>query len=176
MPAKPFPWRKLTPAQIEFLERLATAQGALPYGLLSYRDVVAFDELRRLGFVDMQPNGRSKLQTMLTDKGRALRDNGYRTTRVVLRITKPQIALLRYLDDGEPHETSIGRGSHELPGMMLDVCRRMHLRGWVERHGGPDGFRWARLAPAGREVLATIDAMDVAIEEMAVARARGRLH
>lgn len=178
MPHKPFPWRKLTPVQIDLLERLATAGGVLPYDKLQYSDLVAFDELRRLKLADMGvgTKSRGKLVAVLTEAGRALRDNGYRTTRIILRITEPQIALLRHLDDGRPYETSIGRGSHELPGMMLDVCRRMHLRGWVERHGGADGFRWVRLTPAGREVLAEIDAMDAAVGEMDVARARGRLH
>lgn len=176
MQRRPFPWRKLTPTQIDLLERLAAASQALPYDKLEYRDLVVFEELRKLGFTDMRPKGRSKLEAVLTDAGRELRDNGYRTTRVVLRITEPQIALLRFLDDGLAHEESSGRSFNELPGEMIDVCRRMHIRGWVERYESWSGAYWSRLTSAGREVLVTIAAIEVATKEMAAARARGRLH
>lgn len=178
MTRKPFPWRKLTPAHIDLLERLAAAGSTLPYDKLRHVDLVALDELRRLKLADMGvgTKSRGKLVAVLTDKGRALRENAYRTEQVVVRVTEPQIALLRHLDDGKPYEQSVGRESHKLEGMMLDVCRRMHLRGWVERHGGPEGFRWTRLSPAGREVLAAINALDEAVKEIAAVRAHGRLH
>lgn len=177
MTRKPFPWRKLTPTQIDLMERLATAGGTLPYDKLQYVDLVALDELRRLKLADMgvSTKSRGKLVAVLTDKGRELRDNAYRTEQVVVRVTEPQIALLRHLDDGRPYEESVGRKSHKLEGMMLDVCRRMHLRGWVERHGGPEGFHWTRLSPAGREVLAAINDMDEAVAQMDAARREGRL-
>ena len=178
MKRKPFPWRRLTPAQIDLMERIAAAGGALPYDKLQYVDLVALDELRRLKLADMDVGAKSrgKLVAVLTDKGRELRENAYRTEQVVVRITEPQIALLRHLDDGKPYEQSIGRGSHELPGMMLDVCRRMHLRGWVERHGGHDGLRRVRMTLAGREVLAAVDAMDEAVAQLAEAKRCGPLH
>ena len=175
MKRKPFPWRKLTPSQIALMERIAEADGALRYDKLEYRDLVVFEELRRLKLVDMRPKGRSKLEVVLTAKGSELRRDAYRTEQIVVRVTEPQIELLRHLDDCHSHEDSVGRTVHELPGMMLDVCRRMSLRGWVEWHGGWEGLRWARLTPAGREVLAAIEAMDEAVAQMAAAKRRGQL-
>jgi len=175
MKRKPFPWPKLTPSQIDLMERIAVAGGGLPYDKLEYRDLVAFEELRKLKLADMRPKGRSKLEIVLTAKGSQLRQDAYRTEQIIVRVTEPQIELLRHLDDSQPHEDSVERTIHELPGMMLDVCRRMSLRGWVEWHGGWDGLRWARLTPAGREVLAAIDAMDDAVAQMAVAKRRGPL-
>ena len=160
---RPFPWRKLTPAQIALLERLLSANGALEYGKLDYSELAAFEELRKLKLADMRIRGRSKLEAVATDQGRKARDNSYETDRIVVRVTDPQIELLRYLDDGFLYEDSVGRTGHDMPGHMRDVCRRMYLRGWVEWHGGWDGVRWARSTPAGREVLAAIDAFDDAI-------------
>lgn len=175
MKRKPFPWRKLTPSQIDLMERMAEAGGALPYDKLEYQHLVVFEELRKLKLADMRPKGRSKLEAVLTDKGRELRDDAYRTEQIVVRITEPQIELLRHLDDGFSYEDSVGRTVQQLPGSMFDVCRRMSLRGWVEWHGGWDGMRWARLTPAGREVLAAINAMDEAVAQMEEAKRRGRL-
>lgn len=175
MKRKPFPWRKFTPSQIALMECAAAAGGAVPYEKLEYRELVVFDELRKLKLMDMRPKGRSKLEAVLTAKGYQLRQDAYRTEQIVVRVTEPQIELLRHLDDGQTHEDSVGRTIHDLPGMMFDVCRRMCLRGWVEWHGGWDGLRWARLTPAGRDVLAAIDAMDEAVAQMAVAKRRGPL-
>ncbi|MDB5524564.1 MAG: hypothetical protein JWM58_2327 [Rhizobium sp.] len=174
MAQKPCPWKKLTPAQMDLMERLAAAGGSLPYNKLEYRDLVAFEELRKLGFTDMRPKGRTKLEAALTEKGETLRAEGYRTEQIVVRVTGPQIDLLRHLTDS-PIDDSVGQPLNALPGVMLDVCRRMSLRGWVEWYQGWDGSRWARLAPAGREVLEAIDALDEAITQMAEARRRGRL-
>lgn len=102
---RPFLWWKLTPTQIALIERLAAAGGTLPYDKLKYVDLVAFDELRRLKLADMGMKGRVKLVAVLTDKGRALRENAYRTEQVVVRVTEPQIALLRHLDDGSAEIT-----------------------------------------------------------------------
>lgn len=116
------------------------------------------------------------MEAVLTERGRELRENAYPTEQIVVRVTEPQIELLRRLDDGFSYEDSVGCTIQQLPGMMLDVCRRMSLRGWVEWHGGWDGLRWARLTPAGREVLAAVDAMDEALAELVDARRRGPLH
>lgn len=152
------------------------AGGVLPYDKLSYADLVVLEELRRLKLADMGMEARAKLVAVLTNAGRALRGNGYQTTRVILRITEPQIALLRFPDDGLPHEESSSRSCNELPAEMIDVSRRMHLRGWVERYVSWSGAYWSRLTLDGREALATIEAMDVAVKEMGAARAGGRQH
>lgn len=170
-----FPWRKFTPAQIGLMERLSASGGALPYEGLAYREIVAADELRKLRLVDLRPNGRSKLAVSLTAKGQTLAADGYRTEQIVVRVTAPQIDLLRHLNDAPP-EDSVGQPINELQGVTLDVCRRMSLRGWVEWYDGYDGSRWARLTTAGREVLEAVDSLDEAIAEMNEARRLGPLH
>ncbi|MDQ0323969.1 hypothetical protein QO002_006176 [Pararhizobium capsulatum DSM 1112] len=175
MTRKAFPWRKLTPAQIDMMEKLATGGGSLPYDKLEYRDLVAFEELRKLDFADIRPKGRTKLEAVMTEKGKALQANNYQTERIIVRITAAQIELLRSLNDTE-NEDSVGAAIHDLPGSMYDGCRRMMLRGWVEWHEGWDKRFWARLSPAGREVLEAVDALDDTIVQMADALKRGKLH
>jgi hypothetical protein len=172
---KPFLWRKLTPAQIDLVERISSAGGGLLYGSLQYREMVAFDELRKLGLAEMRPKGRSKLEAILTEKGNALRSERYETDQTIVRVTGPQIDLLRHLDDSHI-EDSVGQPLRSLPGPMLDVCRRMSLRGWVDWYEGWNGRLWARLSPAGREVLQAVNEMDEAVLQVAEARRRGRLH
>ena len=70
---KPFPWRTLTPSQIDLMERIAEASGVLSYSKLEYRDLVVFEELRKLKLTDMKSQGRSKLVAVLTAKGEQLR-------------------------------------------------------------------------------------------------------
>ncbi|CAK7257264.1 MULTISPECIES: hypothetical protein [unclassified Shinella] len=173
MTRKPFPWHKLTPAQIEVMEKITSA-GALPYAKLEYRDLVAFEELRKLGLADMKPKGRSKLEAVLTDEGKALQADNYRTEQIVVRVTAAQIDLLRSLNDA-PVEDSVGVPINDIPGSDKDICRRMSLRGWVEWYEGWDKQFWAKLTTAGREVLETVDALDEAIAQMADAVKRGKL-
>lgn len=174
MPRKPFPWNRLTPAQLDLMERLASA-GVLAYSSLNYRDLMAFEELRKLRLADMRPNGRSGLEAILTDKGTSLRDAGYGTEQILVRVTGPQVDLLRYLNDA-PHGDDVGKPLREIRGMALDVCRRMSLRGWVEWYGRRNGEQWARLTVGGKEVLAAIDELDEAIAQMAEAMRAGRLN
>ncbi|WAJ30623.1 hypothetical protein [Antarcticirhabdus aurantiaca] len=172
MPRKPFPWRKLTPAQIAFMERIAAADGAVPFGKLDVAELAAFEELRRLKLVDMRAGPRRRLEAVLTDKGAELRASGYRTDQIVLGITVPQIAALRFLDQAAGDGPTFG----ELPGPMIDVVRRMMLRGWAEWHGEMEWPQRARLTPAGREVLSVINELDDAVAQMAEARNRGVVH
>lgn len=160
--------------QISLMERLCASGGTLPYEDLAYREIVASEELRKLRLVDLRPTGRSKLAITLTEKGQAVAADGYRTHQIVVRVTAPQIELLRHLNDAPP-EDSVGQPINELQGVILDVCRRMSLRGWVEWYDGYDGSRWARLTAAGREVLEAVDALDEAIAEMNEARRLGPL-
>ena len=148
---------KLTPAQIALIERLLNANADVAFSDMSYQEIIALDELRGLGLIDLKVADRKRLHVILTADGRMVRATGYNLGRPVLRVTGPQQRLLRFLDDA-PEEDSVGRTMSELPGMMLDVCRRMTLRGWAEWHDGWNGMRWARLTPAGRDVLAIIDA------------------
>lgn len=171
MTRKPFPWRKLTPAQIDLIERLAAANGALSYARLEYRDLLAFGELQKLGFADMRVKGRGKLEAYLTATGRELKADAYVTDQIVVRVTGPQIDLMRKLLDS-PIEDSVGQPMSELIGIMYDICRRMVLRGWVEWYGGWNGQRWARLTPAGREVLAAVGALEQTVIQFDEARRR----
>lgn len=175
MTRKPFAWTKLTPAQIDLMERIAAADNALAYDKLDYRDLLAFEELQKLKIVDMHPMGRSRLAAVLTNKGQELSKATYRTDQIVVRVTGPQIELLRFLNDA-PERESVGQPESALQSMMIDVCRRMSLRGWVEWYEGWNGKRWARLTSAGREVVNAVDALDEAISQAASARRDGRLH
>lgn len=157
MAAKPISVFKLTPAQIGLVTRLAENDGRLSMDDLSYKEVVAFQELQKLGFAELRVGRRQRLRVMLTEEGEKVRKAGFFSKRPVLRMTEPQVNLLRFLDDGPP-EDSAGRHSSEIPAIMIDVCRRMSLRGWVEWYEGWNGDRWARLTPEGREILLALDA------------------
>lgn len=89
---------------------------------LCHREIVAYQELQKLGFVDLQAGQRQKLWVLLTAEGENVRSAGYFSKRAVLRMTEPQINLLRFLADTD--DMSIGPHSSEIPDTMLDVCRR----------------------------------------------------
>lgn len=152
---KPIVIYKLTPVQISLVERLASNARHAPMADLSYREVVAHQELQKLAFIDLQVGQRKKLLVVLTEGGETVRQAGYFSRRPVVRVTGPQINLLRFLDDSD--HTSIGRHSSEIPATMLDVCRRMALRGWVEWQEHAKGGYWAKLTDAGQEVLLLLD-------------------
>jgi hypothetical protein len=174
MTQKSFAWSRFTPAQIDLMERIALSGNALPYDKLDYRDLLAFEELRKLKFAEMRTVGRSKLATALTSKGLEARADAYRTDQIILRVTNPQIDLLRFLNDA-PEGESVGQALDALEAPQNDICRRMALRGWVEWYEGWNGSHWARLTPDGREVVRAVDALDEAIKQMGEARRRGRL-
>ena len=85
---------------------------------LEYREIVAYQELARLGFADMKVGRRSKAWIVLTDHGEQVRGTGYFSRKPMLRLTEPQINLLRFLYDGPPEE-SVGRAYSELPDTMI---------------------------------------------------------
>jgi hypothetical protein len=157
------------------MERLAATDGVLAYARLEYRELLALAELQKLGLADMRAKGRKKLEAYLTSAGKELRADAYVTDQIVVRVTGPQIDFLRHLLDS-PIDDSVGQPVNDLPGTMVDICRRMMLRGWAEWYQGWNGQRWAKLTPAGREVLGAIDAMDEAIAQMGAARGGGKLH
>ncbi len=156
--AKPIKLYKLTPAQIELVEKLASVRDMrIEMEKLEYREIVAYQELAKLGFADMEIGRRRKAWIVLTEQGARVRTAGYFSKRAVVNLTEPQINLLRFLDDG-PALESVGRASSEIPETMIDVCRRMSLRGWVEWSEGWRGTRWAKLTDEGRAVLMAVDA------------------
>lgn len=171
MKPKTFPWRKLTPAQIDLIERLADAGGSLPYDDLEYRELLAFADLQKLKFADMRIKGRRKLEACLSAAGQTMRANGYQTDQVILSITPAQIELLRHLHNSA-FATEGGQLIRDLPGNAKDVCRRMSLRGWVEWYEDENGHFRARLTPAGHEVLVAIDPQTPVVISFNAARRR----
>ena len=150
MPAKPILIYKLTPSQISLVDRLDGAENGLVLDDMGYREVVVWQELDKLGMVRTNPK-RRKLAIVLTELGKQVRANGYFSKKPVVRLTEPQIAALRFLAGGP-------RGYNEMPSHMVDVCRRLGLRGWAEWQGDIHGPRWMRITPAGWQVLKLVDA------------------
>lgn len=150
MPSKPILIYKLTPAQIALVNRLAAAENGINLDKLDYREIVVWQELDKLGMADMRTH-RQKAVIVLTDLGRQVRASGYFSKKPVVRLTAPQIAALRFLAGGP-------RGYNDMPGHMVDVCRRLGIRGWAEWQGDETGLRWMRITPAGWQVLMLIDA------------------
>ncbi|SFI59492.1 hypothetical protein [Aerobium aerolatum] len=150
MPSKPILIYKLTPSQISLVDRLDGAENGVLLDDMEYREVVVWQELDKLGIVRTNPR-RRKLAVMLTELGEQVRANGYFSKKPVVRLTQPQIAALRFLAGGP-------RGYTDMPGHMVDVCRRLGIRGWAEWQGDETGPRWMRITPAGWQVLMLVDA------------------
>jgi hypothetical protein len=151
--SKPILLFNLTPAQIELVERLAASERGVPMGDLEYREIVTYQELARLGFADMVVGSRRRAAIALTDQGRQVRDKGYFSKKPVIRVTEPQVQLLRFLA-GSPD----GLPFNQIPSIMIDVCRRMALRGWVEWREGRPGDQRAHLTLEGQQILMLIEA------------------
>lgn len=141
---------KLTPAQIALAERLAGSENGIEMDALEYREVVAYQELARLKLADMAVVRRLKIRIVLTELGRKVRANGYFSEKAVLQLTGPQINALRFLAGGR-------RRQNEIPSTMLDVCRRLYLRGWVSWEEDIGGERWARITTEGWQILKLAD-------------------
>ncbi|MHA6645844.1 hypothetical protein [Mesorhizobium sp. A623] len=151
MPSKSTLIYKLTPAQIAFVDRLATSEDDVRMDALKYSEVVAYQELAKLGMTDMQVGSRRRVAIVLTDLGRQVRAKGYFSKKPVIRLTEPQINALRFLVGGHRHY-------NEIPAHMIDVCRRMGLRGWAEwEEDDAGGFR-VRITTEGWQVLMLVDA------------------
>lgn len=151
--SKPILLYKLTPAQIGLVDRLAASERGVPMDALEYRDIVTYQELARLGFADMVIGSRRRAAVSLTDHGRNVRESGYFSRKPVIRLTQPQVELLRFLSNGRD-----GVHFNELPPTMIDVCRRMVLRGWVEWREDRSNCRRAHLTSEGKQTLMLIDA------------------
>lgn len=150
--SKPILLYKLTPAQIDLVDRLAGSERGVRMDDLEYREIVTYQELARLGLADMVVGSRRRAAVSLTDQGRNVRERGYFSRKPVTRLTQPQIELLRFLSSRRD-----GRHFNELPATMIDVCRRMVLRGWVEWREDRSDCRRAHLTPEGGQILMLIE-------------------
>ncbi len=171
MPPKPFLWRKPTPAQIALIDRLVTQGGSLPYGRLSYVETVVLDELQKLGLVEVETGKRA----ILTESGYALKAEYYISDQVMVAVTRAQLDLLWLLHNA-PHGLELGLPADLIPGRLVDVARRMTIRGWVERYQNKGGRWWARITESGLEVLHAVVEFDDAVRGAALAKASGKLH
>jgi hypothetical protein len=147
---KPIPIYRLTPAQIALVERLATSEAGVAMDAMEYREIVAYQELDRLGMAQMRIARRRKITIVLTELGTQARNNSYFSKKPVVRLTQPQIAALRFL-------AGASRRLRDIPGTMIDVCRRMSLRGWAEYHEDDDGHVRVAVTMDGWNVLKLVD-------------------
>ncbi|QPC95716.1 hypothetical protein [Mesorhizobium sp. INR15] len=151
MRSKPTPIHKLTPAQIAFVDRLTASKNGVNMDALEYREIVAYQELQMLGMADMRIGKRRKVTIVLTDFGAQVRASGYVLRKPVVRLTEPQIAALRFLAGERRHYPDI-------PAHMIDVCRRMSLRGWAAWEDDVVGQFWVRITMDGLNILKLADA------------------
>lgn len=149
MPAKPILIYRLTPAQIDLVDRLAVSDGIVIDGL-SYQDLTAFQELEKLGFAEMRIEPRKKIRIVITAQGRQVRDGGYLSKKPVVRLTEPQVAALRFLAERP-------RSYNDIPASMKDPVRRLRLRGWATMEEDPEGRFWTGIAAEGWELLKLLD-------------------
>ncbi|WIJ23416.1 hypothetical protein [Devosia sp. RR2S18] len=155
--SKPIAVYKLTPSQIALVDRLAGSEGGVAMDGLSYPEIVCYQELAKLGMADMAVGSRRRVAIVLTNLGQQVRGRGYLSKVPVVRLTQPQIGLLRFLAGNET-----GYRLDQIPSHMIDVCRRMGLRGWVEWRDTGYARRRACLTPAGRQILTLVDAPEAA--------------
>lgn len=149
MPAKPILIYRLTPAQIDLVDRLATSDGIVMESL-THPDLVAFQELEKLGFADMRVEPRKKIRIVITDQGRQVRAAAYISKKPVVRLTAPQVQALRFL-------AVRVRRYNDIPAEMKDVVRRLRLRGWATMEEDAEGRFCTRIAEEGWELLKLLD-------------------
>lgn len=98
--AKPIHLYKLTPAQIGLVEKLASAPGRnVELEKLEYRRCLSGTQLNFVDYGSLQTKQGSH---RADGTGRASPGSWLFSKGVVLRLTEPQINLLRFLDDGPP--------------------------------------------------------------------------
>ena len=149
MPAKPILIYRLTPAQIDLVDRLATSDG-VPMESLTHPDLVAFQELEKLGFAEMRVEPRKKIRIVITDQGRQVRAAAYISKKPVVRLTAPQVQALRFLAVRVRH-------FNDIPAEMKDVIRRLRLRGWATMEEDAKGRFWTALTTEGWEIVDLLD-------------------
>lgn len=148
---KPILLYRLTPTQIALVDRLAQAGEGVLLSALGSPQITVWLELEKLGMAKLQVNGRRKLRVVLTPTGEQIRANGYLSPKPVVRLTEPQIAALRFIVGDQ-------RKLGDVPGPMLDVIRRLSLRGWAQWDEMPGGKYRIRLTTDGWNVLRLVDA------------------
>ena len=94
MKQKPILIYKLAPTQIAIIERISDG---LSMDALDYGKHVVYQELAKLGFVEMQVAKRGKIALIWTESGQQLRESGYLSKTPVRRLTGAQMAGLASL-------------------------------------------------------------------------------
>lgn len=149
MPADTILIYRLTPVQIALIDRLAASDGIAMDGL-TYPDLVAHQELEKLGFAEMRVGPRKKIKVVITDQGLQVRAAGYISKKPVVRLTAPQFLALRFLAERPRH-------FNDIPAQMKDTVRRLRLRGWATGEEDAEGLFWTVLTAEGWELLKLLD-------------------
>lgn len=148
MPSKPILIHRLTPAQIDLIDRLSACD-SITMDVLAYPELVAHQELEKLGFSEMRLEPRKKIKIVITDQGRHVREAGYISKKPVVRLTERQVAALHFL-------AMRPRQYNDIPAQMKDVVRRLQLRGWAEVGVDAQGRFWTVLTADGWMLLSLL--------------------
>lgn len=151
MSTKPILIYKLTPTQISLVDRIAATVNGLLMDEMEYVEIVAYQELAKLDFVDMRVPKRGRISIVLTETGIQVRASGYISKKPVVRLTQPQIAALRLVAGNRLQ-------FRDIPPTAVDVVRRMGLRGWLVYEEDENDEYWARITTAGWQILKLLDA------------------
>ena len=69
MSTKPILIYKLTPLQIALVDRIAAKENGLLMDAMDYSEIIAYQELSKLGFVNMHAAKRRRISIVLTETG-----------------------------------------------------------------------------------------------------------
>lgn len=147
MPPKPILIYKLAPTQIALIERISDG---LSMDALDYGEHIVYQELVKLGFVDMQVAKRGKIALVLTDSGQQMRASGYISQKPVIRLTVAQLAGLRFLAEA-------ARYFNDVPAQMKEPIRRLRIRGWATSDEDAQGRYSIRITTEGWQILKLVD-------------------
>lgn len=147
MKQKPILIYKLAPTQIALIERIAHG---VSMDQLGYGEPVVYQELVKLGFVDMRVAKRGKIALILTESGQQLRESGYLSKRPVIRLTAAQMAGLRFLAEAPRH-------FNDVPAQMKEPIRRLRVRGWATSEEDEQGIYSIKITTEGWQILKLVD-------------------
>lgn len=147
MPPKPILIYKLAPTQIALIERISDG---LSMDALDYGEHVVYQELVKLGLVDMHVVKRGKAALILTDSGQQIRVSGYISKKPVIRLTAAQLAGLRFLAEAP-------RQFNDVPAQMKEPIRRLRIRGWATSEEDEQGRYLIRITTEGWQILKLVD-------------------
>lgn len=148
MPPKPILIYKLAPTQIALIERISDG---VSMDQLGYGEHIVYQELVKLGFVDMRVAKRGKIALILTESGQQLRESSYLSKRPVIRLTAAQMAGLRFIAEAPRH-------FNDIPAQMKEPIRRLRIRGWAISEEDEQGRYSIRITTEGWQVLKLVDA------------------